>query len=97
MDGVVIARGWSDLVDGTLAAPINVTQTGAAVTGTSIVWTGTNSLGQRATNVTFYHCGQWTDMGSQGWTGSTANASSQWSSSSQQACTTFAHLYCFEQ
>lgn len=51
-DGVVIARGWDDLVDGTLLAPIAINEWGGFETtiGNRGVWTGTRPNGVRGTN-----------------------------------------------
>jgi len=60
-DGVVVADNWADLVDGTLDAPINRTETGATMIATRKAWTGTQTNGGinypgSATN----HCDDWT-------------------------------------
>ena len=54
VDGVQVADNWADLIDGSLDAPINVTETGGPVPigntncaggGFPTVWSGTNSNG----------------------------------------------------
>jgi hypothetical protein len=65
-----------------------------------VVWTGTNSLGEPATppaGVNNIHCVDWSTTASTGWTGRANQSGFQWSSTDSQACTTYGHLYCFEQ
>ena len=45
VDGTTVAGDWADLVDGSLAAPIQVTEGGIEVGRGELVWTGTAASG----------------------------------------------------
>ena len=94
-DGVMIAKDWADLVDGTLAAPINLGLEGASFPDVK-VWTGTLPDGSAA-NAT---CSNWTttgDLNLTGLVGSTKDAGTKWSQSGFRACKDATRLYCFQQ
>jgi hypothetical protein len=55
LDGTKVADDWADLTDGTLDAPITVTETGASAPVYE-AWTGTNTSGTATTTA----CGGWT-------------------------------------
>jgi hypothetical protein len=94
-NGTKVADNWADLVDGTLDAPINATETGAALTGTNVVWTHVNASGEHNGN----DCGNWTNAGSgsNADVGLASSATSTWSSNGSAACNGLYRLYCFEQ
>jgi hypothetical protein len=52
LDGTLIASSNADLWDGTLAAPIDITEAGTQATP-SLVWTGTSLSGIRAVDIQF--------------------------------------------
>jgi hypothetical protein len=97
VNGTVIANDWADLTDGTLAAPIDVTESGATTgpPGNAIAWTGTNSDGSAASS----NCAGWTSNAASdpGLVGAPGFTSSFWSSALAGACNSSARLYCFEQ
>jgi hypothetical protein len=92
LDGVEVASDQLDLTDGSLFAPINVTENMEYDTGFG-VWTGTQDDGTTSGNV----CSAWADTGSNGTFGVAVYANSQWSESSLSVCTaTWNKIYCFE-
>ena len=98
--GTVIANGWADLTDGTLAAGINQDASGTAVANGN-VWTNVTSAGARdgATSNT-HACTAWTSnlntrSANVGTSGSTT---ASWTDTGGTAtCNTTAYLYCFQQ
>ena len=96
LDGTtIIASSKSDLTDGMIEAPINVTEAGDTITAAPEVWTGTATTGVNAGAGT---CSGWTSgtdsevglvgrmlLDSAGWT--TVGAASN--------CDNFHRLYCF--
>lgn len=108
LDGVLVATGWADLVDGALLAPINVTELGSG--GPSIVWTAAGDDGLPAvcapsmTGTNNCDCDAWTmPLDSISFSsynaevGSSAAMDASWTSASSQGCSNMAALYCFEQ
>lgn len=95
VNGIVIADNWADLTDGSLAAPINVTETG--INFSTPVWTNTAINGSSA-YTDQYDCSGWTDSqpfpGSSGYSGF---MDSYWTTSGAQGCSRSYALYCFEQ
>jgi cysteine-rich repeat protein len=107
VDGVVVAKDWDDLTDGSLTAPISLSETGlepnagmhgCALQDVPIVWTNTNEqgVGQRV----YGDCG--------GWTGSDGDKGTSWGRPDRTDvhwtagcgggnCSFQASLYCFEQ
>lgn len=92
LDGVLVASGKSDLVDGTLHAPINLTETGAWL-GYYGVWTGTQSGGTYLGT----DCEGWTSSAAatQGRYGAANRANPNWTSNATLACDYGGRLYCF--
>jgi hypothetical protein len=98
VNGTLVANNWTDLTDGTIAAPINVTETGAAASSTTItVLTGTNEFGgvQDATAT----CSDWTSASSaqSGWFGITASTVFDWTKRNAGGCSANYSLYCIQQ
>src|SRR5262245_59197581 len=62
VDGIQIADGFQDLVDGSLDAPINVTEQGDTVPPFQLVWTGTNEEGRLGLGpgASIQTCTEWT-------------------------------------
>lgn len=100
MAGQKIANNCADLLDGNLAAPINVSERGAYTTG--LVWTGTDFQGVR----TNYNCNDWMNN----WTGPTPYnyqgtggyayyniTSTLWTEYGIYSCSNPFRIYCFEQ
>jgi hypothetical protein len=95
VDGTKIAANWTSLTDGSLRAPIDLTETGVAVTGSPLVWTHTLVDGAAANSAD--HCGNWSSAAGGGGRGTHAYASANWTQSGSAACNTGQHLYCFQQ
>ena len=102
VNGVKIANNWTDLVDGTLLAAINVTESGgvppagdvACTTGHA--WTNTNTDGTQANAI--YSCTNWTSTAGGSTWGLFNQASGQWTSyCSGGLCSWNMTMYCFEQ
>lgn len=104
LDDNEIASGWDDLIDGSLAAGINVSEKkGAPGKGTHsclptsapIVWTNTNDAG--TSNGGQNSCGEWDGVTGQGSTGIAGRVDFSWTSNCLATCADEAALYCFEQ
>ena len=90
-----IADDWSDLTDGALDAPINMSELGQFVIAGS-VWTGTDITG----TATLSNCLNWSStMASiNGNGGLTSSALSAWTTNLlNPACSSQLRIYCFEQ
>jgi len=108
MDGVVVAKSFSDLIDGTLLQPIDVTEFGAAANsfGNTLVYTGTKADGTPVTVDTSapkpphgVTCADWT-MQNQSVDvayGNYTATDQKWSYAGVQFCDRALRLYCFEQ
>jgi len=105
VDKVEVAKDWTDLTDGTLAAGISVSEAGGmAGLGTHpcmpgdalIAWTNTNETGAAANKQNT--CGDWEGGdGDAGW-GRAGVTNSAWTGFCSGACAgAQAALYCFEQ
>jgi hypothetical protein len=95
VDGTRIANDWADLIDGTLASAIVLTETGVHVENLE-VWTGTKDVGVQTT----VDCQGWTsnsvsDSATTGF--ARTGALTQWSAESTLRCDGGRYLYCFEQ
>ena len=97
VDGVTIVYNWADLTGGALAAPINVTETGAQGGVNARAWT--NTLPSGAARPSASHCRNWTDDngpdGRVGW--SLGFLSGEWTDSTSVPCVQVGELYCFQQ
>ncbi len=95
-DGVRVADDWDDLVDGSLLAPIAVTQSGDPPHDNRNAWTGTASDGTAIAGKT---CGNWdTRMIQGGGYGDDAATDGEWTAASSQNCHDwYWRLYCFQQ
>jgi hypothetical protein len=101
VDKTVVADSRSDLLDGSLDAPINVTATGAVLTSTVRPWTGTNQSGTSTGNT----CQNWT-TGAQGEcstplytarSGEGTATNKSWTDLTNYCCwAPFTRLYCFQ-
>jgi hypothetical protein len=96
LDGTRIADNWEDLTDGLLAAPIDVTESGGAVAGSTGVWTHTEPEGTARSGDD--HCGNWSSASGDGDTGThTVAGDDRWTQWGADPCNTGQHLYCFQQ
>lgn len=92
-DQALIANHWSALTSGTLANPINRTETGAVV-GNEYAWTNSTPQGGTKTS----HCSDWTSTSGNGSAGLVPSALSQWTDAGTMPCNFGIYrLYCFEQ
>ncbi len=105
VDGTVVASDYNDLVNGSLLAPIDVTEVGDSISGFTKVWTFTFSSGQSAVEATQACSGP---PGGADWTADNSiylsgvgrvqdTAYSGWSDYGTQGCGQALPLYCFEQ
>lgn len=92
-DTAVAVAGWGDLTDGTLAAPIKVTELGATIAD-GYAWTGTTTTGA----ATGEDCSDWTDTmnGTTGIAGKISAVDAKWTEYGPLACPAQWRLYCFE-
>lgn len=104
LDDKEIASGWNDLVDGSLAAGINVSEEKSAPgkgthscmpSSLSIVWTSTNDAG--APVGAQYSCNDWKGLSGNGSAGVAGSADFTWTSNCLPTCSDQAALYCFEE
>ena len=98
VNGTTIAANWDDLTDGTLAAPINVTQNGAAVSEPVKVWTSVSPSGNTAGAAV--NCDSWRSGGSNnyGIIGVATSSSGSWTRiDPEEPCNNQYRLYCFQQ
>ncbi|MCA9650965.1 MAG: hypothetical protein KC501_13700 [Myxococcales bacterium] len=103
-DGVQVAPNWAGLVDGSLDAPINVTETGGAVPignttcgggGFATVWSATNTAGNTAGGS---NCSGWTSTAGGSQWGRADQTSGSWTSwCSGGVCTWLSPIYCVQQ
>ena len=94
IDGVKVADNWTDLIDGSLDNPINVTE-GGVPKSSGYVWTNTTTSG--GIYSTSSHCSNWNSKSGQARRGDLSSTSSTWTVHSNQNCSSTARLYCFEQ
>lgn len=103
VDSTQIAADWADLIDGTLAAAINIDEYGNAGGGSQMVWTNADPDG--TIGLTNSHCQNWTYAApdvdyNTGEAGIRSMATSMWARgqfSTRRDCTEQHHLYCFQQ
>jgi hypothetical protein len=94
LDGTLLANNWNDLVDGSLFAPINVTEFNQVASG-QMAWTGStangSSWGSSGTD--------WTSSltGLLGTYGANINSNSTWTELGTDLCLNAKSLYCIEQ
>lgn len=94
--GVEIAADWADLIDGTLFAPINRTESGDALPmdDDMIVWTAVFHTGGNPTPV---NCMGWTDNSNNIVpTGRADRIDTGWTVTEPRACSELHRIYCFE-
>jgi hypothetical protein len=96
VDGTTIANDWADLTDGTLAAPINLTENGETFFDPSRVWTNVATNGTPAGSD---DCVGWSSTQSfdSGGTGYALTGSATWTQDSSEPCLAERRLYCFQQ
>lgn len=91
VDGVKIADDWTDLTDGSLDAPIKLTELGVSVN--TLAWTGTDEYGGKiGTN-----CSDWTTDEGDSRAGQTILTSQCWTNCVVPWCYVQLRFYCFQQ
>ena len=102
LDGVTIAQDKSDLLDGSISVPINLTETGSTSSG--FVFTGSNASGVSYGSSTNGLCVGWTRgcgvcYGNHFYAqvGRADRNNDDWVDVGWVKCHTGSHLYCFEQ
>ncbi|MDO8429963.1 MAG: fibronectin type III domain-containing protein, partial [bacterium] len=103
LTGTTVVNNWTDLTDGTIASPINKTESGNTNGGST--WTNTNSNGTVYSSNTSLTCQDWTS--SLGYPsvplsyvvryGSGGATNSGWTAYNSAGCNNNLNLYCFEQ
>ncbi|MCY1059088.1 DUF4215 domain-containing protein [Nannocystis sp. SCPEA4] len=100
VNGTPIAKGWSDLTDGNLAAPINLTESAAAPAEPPLAWSNTTGGGMNAGSD---HCNNWKSAGFDpvGRFGNITATNTDWTDVSDadknpDNCSNGLHLYCFQ-
>jgi len=97
-DGVVLANGFEDIINGALQSSISLDETGANIIGgvpDYFVWTGTNKFGLREPDMCTGD--NWSIRAGLGGIGWAINSDSQWTSTPTfWHCTEQARLYCFQ-
>jgi hypothetical protein len=91
-----VAKNFTDLVDGTLAAPISIDEFGTPAPGGAEAWTGTHRGGGAVPDHT---CADWTtqQFPLHAMNGRVFMAEWQWTEHSHCCCNGRNRLYCFEQ
>lgn len=95
VDGAIVATNWSDLTDGSLQNPINISEQGTVI-NSSWVWTNSfadGSIRQSSDS----SCLNWLSTSSGGATGDSTRTDSGWSEYGASACYYRRPLYCIEQ
>jgi len=100
VDGTVVATGFEDLVDGTLAAPINLDEFGTVRNVTNGVWTGTAADGTGAgTFNSSARCNKWVSSasGNSGRVGTSSATNNNWTNTGNNVnCDQQNRVYCFQ-
>lgn len=90
----VIATGWQDLTDGTLAHAIDADETGTQILLQQTVVTNTAPDGSSASD---QHCSGWTQKDLTSTTiGQSSASDSTWTSAASSLCADSRRIYCFE-
>jgi len=99
VNGVVVANNWTDLIDGSILVPINVTEENNQITSATRVYTQTNAAGDISPNGA--GCSDWTSdsSGANARTGETLSLDidQKWTDKALTNCDSSIRIYCFEQ
>lgn len=96
VDGVTVADNWTDLTDGSLAATLNLTETGTSVNSGPSAWTHVQADGTAEADPD--HCGNWGSPSGSGDFGRAALTDTKWTDDELTNCSAAPlHLYCFQQ
>jgi len=97
LDGVLVAASEADLFDGTLAAPIDMTESGETLPADEWAWTGSladGGLGPASCEDWTWASGSPSATGTVGTVGATADG--LWLSAGVETCDQALHVYCYE-
>lgn len=96
-NGDTVADNYTDLTSGTLARPIDRVEFGLLFSDFPGVWTGTNPDGTPTNG--FGDCLGWTSQSATvfGAFGMAEDTDPGWTAEGADACSSFKHLYCFQQ
>jgi hypothetical protein len=105
VNGTPIASNWATLTDGSIDAPLNVTETGTVLGDRQLAWTNTQPNGTPGGPNPGSHCDNWTNDSTKliGNVGVSDTTTSAWTAGSLNPCstdqfgTTGLRLYCFQQ
>jgi len=95
VDGTLVANNWSDLTDGALLAPINLTEVAGTVSPGDLVATGTDEFGGSSSQ----NCQNWTSnaAGHSATVGVTNLTDFNWTRRAVTSCDLVYRLYCLQQ
>lgn len=100
VDGTIVANGFEDLVDGTIAAPINLDEFGVTRNVTNGVWTGTAADGTAAGTFNgSARCNKWvsSSSGNSGRVGTSSATNNNWTNTGNNVnCDQPLRVYCFQ-
>lgn len=98
VNGTTIANNWADLTDGSLAAPIDITEHGTAFSDQFTNWAWTN-VATNGTSSGAKDCAGWNSPQSfdDGGTGATTSSGATWTDYLDDSCGAERRLYCFQQ
>ncbi|MFO7562977.1 MAG: hypothetical protein R6X02_10075 [Enhygromyxa sp.] len=101
LDGTLVANGWADLTDGSLAHPIDLDETGAPVSSAYVcqgheVWTNTKADGTPRSNL---DCNAWQETTGTSNTGRYTEIDASWTASTCVSvdCAASLPIYCVQQ
>jgi hypothetical protein len=95
VNGTKVADNYADLTDNSLAAVIDHTEFGQAVSTPMECWTFTDSDGSDFGGTD--HCSNWTSTSGEGHYGMTITTSHNWTNWNSDLCSKDHRLYCFQQ
>ena len=96
VDGTLVAHGWTELIDGSLAHAIDLDETNNAMPVDTLVWSNTTGVGGLLGG---NHCTNWTSASTMinGAYGFSVAVTSAWTNSGNvAACKTANNIYCFQ-
>lgn len=99
VNGTQIAANYDDLTDKTLAASINVTESGQTISGFLFAWTNTYADGWAISTASVNTCNAWqSNSASDGaHVGRISATNEEWSLMARPGCNASEYLYCFQQ
>ena len=92
---LIIANGFQEVIDGSLANPIKFSEKFNSFTNAP-VWTNTNATGGAVRTDNIFTCGDWSGNGATGETGDGNSSDEAWTEFGNGACFSTAFLYCFQ-